>query len=399
MDILLEQFSKKIGRGDFAIRYIPTLIIVFFITGGVWNPNLSPIEGIILIIAGVYGISLCIQRLNDLELSRWYALLTLVPIVNLVFGVVLFTRKGNTVSTPTQTHKSNKWFVEIPAGETKNVSAKIVEAAVKPHEKTSAISTLPISTSLEPNHADELRTTSLIIVALVMIGGFVIYIFNKSQPISILQSSTPTTTTSQTPSPIPSSISSNPDYLKNPSAYLVDYDNKTSSEIPTGKMLWVEEIKNSVLLKVSYPIVKAGQNIIVFHDLQIPGLSTSIYGRAVDKSEPDPCEEKAAVDFLTRNLLHTEVFLSYEGMYDTTTWRLLMTTSNADVAYFIILNGYGMSNKWQMSLVKTDWSVGLLAYPGGKLASPRSLATLADELKDAQNVASLAKRGFWGTCQ
>jgi cell division protein FtsW (lipid II flippase) len=98
MNNFSEQFSKKISRGNFAIRYIPTTIIVFFITGGVWNADLSVAESLVLIVAGLYVILLCIQRLNDIELSKWYFLLSLIPIVNLVLGVILLTRKGKSAS-------------------------------------------------------------------------------------------------------------------------------------------------------------------------------------------------------------------------------------------------------------------------------------------------------------
>ena len=224
-------------------------------------------------------------------------------------------------------------------------------------------------------------------------------------------SSAPTTQAPILPSstvPTPTSAISNPDYLKDPSAYLVDYNNKTSSEIPVGNALWIEGIKNSVALKISYTIVKAGQNIIVFHDLQIPGLSTLTYWGFVDKREPETCREKAAVDFLNKNLLHTEVYLAYEGTVavplDSTyssTWRLLMPVSNGkdttDVALFVIWNGYGKipfnEPGWRFS--KTG--DGFLKYPTPFHLSSES--TPASELTDAQAVAFLAKRGFWGTCQ
>ncbi|MDO8600555.1 MAG: zinc ribbon domain-containing protein [bacterium] len=219
--------------------------------------------------------------------------------------------------------------------------------------------------------------------------------------LSVLPPQIPTPTPSPASPPSPSI--SNPDYLKDPSAYLVDYDNKISLQIQTGKALWVEKIKNSVTLKVSYSIVRAGQNIIVFHDLQIPGLSTLIYWGAVDKDEPNQCQEKAAIDFLTKNLLHTEVYLAYEGIQnDTTTWRLLMPASNgkdtADVAAFIVWNGYGKHpfNEPFYMFSKTGEG-SFLKYPTPYTLRPES--TPASELTDAQVVASLAKRGFWGTCK
>src|SRR3989344_4344326 len=125
MDTLLEPFSKKIGRGDFAIRYVFTAILVFFITGGVWNSNLSLSEGIILMVAGSYAILLAIQRLNDLGLSRWYILLSIIPIVNLIFGVALLSRKGKMVSVIAQNHEAGAGIKNTP-----NEIAKLEEKNV-----------------------------------------------------------------------------------------------------------------------------------------------------------------------------------------------------------------------------------------------------------------------------
>ncbi|MDO8600554.1 MAG: DUF805 domain-containing protein [bacterium] len=96
MNTLSEQFSKKIGRGTFALRYTPMAIIASLLTFGLSDSVVSPLEGLILIVMAPYALLLIIQRLNDLELSRWYALLTLIPLVNLVLGVTLLIRKKGT---------------------------------------------------------------------------------------------------------------------------------------------------------------------------------------------------------------------------------------------------------------------------------------------------------------
>ena len=98
MNNLSKLFSKKIGRGNFALCYIPTTIVAFFAIGGLSNYEITPFGGVVLIIAALYTILLVIQRLNDLEMSWWYLLLTLIPLVNLVLGMILLTRKGGGVS-------------------------------------------------------------------------------------------------------------------------------------------------------------------------------------------------------------------------------------------------------------------------------------------------------------
>lgn len=163
---------------------------------------------------------------------------------------------------------------------------------------------------------------------------------------------------------------SNPDYLKNPSAYLVDYDNKISAQIPTNKPLWVEAVINSSALKVSYSVIRAEKNIMVLNGIHIPGLDFS--------GEVGSCMDNVSIDFLNKNLLHTEVYLVSERNKK---WKLLMPASNAkdtvDISLFILQNGYGKRSLFEF---ESDHS------------NPK-------ELDDYQAVARLEGRGFWGMCK
>ena len=157
---------------------------------------------------------------------------------------------------------------------------------------------------------------------------------------------------------------------------------------------------DSVSLKVSYPIVKVGQNIIVFKIVGIPGLN---YTQPPTGGEKADCREESSIGFLNKNLLHTEVYLTFEGTESyspySTTWRLLTPTPNGedtmDVAAFIIQNGYG-STAFHIPAYSAQKSKGeFFKYPGAGFL----LVGYARNLQDEQEVARLAKRGFWGACQ
>ncbi len=93
---LSKLFSAKIGRGDFALRYFPTIFVVYFDSKYSFLPSIfgDILSGIILLALILYGILLVIQRINDLGWSRWSALLGLVPIVNIIFAMRLYFKKG-----------------------------------------------------------------------------------------------------------------------------------------------------------------------------------------------------------------------------------------------------------------------------------------------------------------
>lgn len=73
--------NHKTNRQQFATRYIICLLLTLFV----------PFIGLVAI---PYAIILIIWRLNSMKWSRWWALITLIPIANLILGVFLFLRKG-----------------------------------------------------------------------------------------------------------------------------------------------------------------------------------------------------------------------------------------------------------------------------------------------------------------
>lgn len=87
---------KKIGRlyfflGNFLINLPVAIINYYFIIFGF---NTSPILWIIFTIIALLWIFLIIKRLNDIGASRWWCLLILAPLVNLIFIISLFFIPG-----------------------------------------------------------------------------------------------------------------------------------------------------------------------------------------------------------------------------------------------------------------------------------------------------------------
>lgn len=164
----------------------------------------------------------------------------------------------------------------------------------------------------------------------------------------------------------------NPDYVANPPAYLVDIEEKVSSPIPIGQALWVESVVDPTTVRVSYTVQQAGAQIIDVQNLEIPSLQVPL---SVDHA----CWVPSAQSFLARTLLHRVVYLVRDSavgspyIANSTQYRLFMESAgpvrNApiDVAMYLVSNGYGGGSTY--------------------------------ELRKAQEVASLAGRGLWGTCK
>ena len=49
---------------------------------------------ILILLTTIYGFSITIRRLHDFNASGWWCLLGLIPFVNIIFGLVLFFKKG-----------------------------------------------------------------------------------------------------------------------------------------------------------------------------------------------------------------------------------------------------------------------------------------------------------------
>src|SRR3989344_685166 len=191
---------------------------------------------------------------------------------------------------------------------------------------------------------------------------------------------------------------SNPDYVNDPSAYVVDYEDKVSSDIPLGRALWVEEVADHHSLKVSYAINRVGIQILDFKTIHIPGLSEQpgtppgFPPSGWSATEAGGCWTSGAVSFLNSNLLHKVVYLvevdpladdsdPLARLLDSEGYMLQIedgTNETMDAAAFLIGSGHG--------------TVALGSEPSYSYP-----AVLKDELRRIQEVADLAGSGLWRT--
>ena len=284
---------------------------------------------------------------------------------------------------------------------------------------------------------DSSKELYFIAIALgVFFAVFLIVVLSANKPSDTLttipESSVPAPPTSPdfsgniskdtSPEPSKQETITNPDYLKNPSGYYIDQGNTIKSQTPTDKPLWVEEIVDSAVLEVSYPVVKAGENIIVVEHLGIPGLSQHQFYAPIFKTagctefslecikKASECTEKATIDFMKKYLLNKEVYLDPEEVVFGTIkgWRLQMVDidgkNKIDVAQFIGLNGYGFHYipspggfQYEGKIDYTDPKI--MEKYNKKLESLPYSSYQEKTLQDEIAVARLAKRGFWGTCE
>jgi len=202
------------------------------------------------------------------------------------------------------------------------------------------------------------------------------------------------------PPPPPNKDITNPDYLKNPSAYLVDFNNIIPTN-PRGNTLWVEGVVNSHTLKISYVINRAEEKILKVEKLLIPGLGdpggnrSILWGQArlVDRVE---CWENATMKFLQTNFLHTRVYFTNTG--PSKSYMLSYSDGTMgqrgylDLVDYVIKNGYGSLDSPEST---TRISVRYTPYSP---QSPQSRSYF-NRLESVERVASLAERGLWGECE
>lgn len=180
-------------------------------------------------------------------------------------------------------------------------------------------------------------------------------------------------------------VITNPAYLLYPQDFLVDYDEKISNLPEDDKSVWVEEIIDQRTIQVSYIILKEGESIITFRDVKIAGLSDYLSG----------CSKEKAVGFLKKFIEHKYIYLkrvNNSGVLSSSDYiirsayilgediepSLFADTASpetVDVAMTLIKNGYGISAYSDLF----DFS----AY---------------QKMKSMQEVAEVAKKGFWGLC-
>ena len=103
-------FKGRINRGRFLL-YIIVLSVISIVVTAVYTSAVQNLQApfasigfivalIILIISAVAGISAWVRRLHDVNLSGFYAFLMIVPLVNIILGLYLLFKPGD--SNPNQ---------------------------------------------------------------------------------------------------------------------------------------------------------------------------------------------------------------------------------------------------------------------------------------------------------
>ena len=207
------------------------------------------------------------------------------------------------------------------------------------------------------------------------------------------------------PSPQPLTIT-NPDYVSNPSTYLIDDTGKVPSPISDGQALWVEQILGPTKIKVSYTITQSESNILEIKDLFIPGLGWPKPSPSGDLSVGDVlkmshdtsthidgnCWSPQAQAFLTQNLLHKTVYVSKTSTKNT--YGVQVTEEQ-----FLIQNGPNDTRiDIAASIVDSGYGVVPINMDVDYSSSSMNRDPYESELYKDQQVASLAKRGAWGVC-
>ncbi|AII50992.1 DUF805 domain-containing protein [Hymenobacter sp. APR13] len=86
----------RLGRSDYALRLllalVPLLPASFLPAPQVWYEVL--LAGLVLAVSTALAALLSVRRLHDVYLSGWYALVLLVPLVNLLAYMLLAVRPG-----------------------------------------------------------------------------------------------------------------------------------------------------------------------------------------------------------------------------------------------------------------------------------------------------------------
>ncbi len=203
----------------------------------------------------------------------------------------------------------------------------------------------------------------------------------------------------------------NPAYLISPELFVIDERNIISDLPDDDKSVWVEEVIDENTIRVSYIILKGGENIITF-------ATVSLYGIGKTQSE---CFKGEAIKFLKKFIEHKYIYLS--GGYNyfpkktypkvpekfllkyVRIWKQDVNVSiisklhssitdnenEIEVNAAIVYLGYGMPTRYYPSFLLTRLAGENECY---YLDSAESIK-LRGSLENMEEFAKVAKRGFW----
>ncbi len=395
----MKNFFTLEGRID-CLSYFYILLFTVVVRLVTILMNLDSTPGSILsliILIGCTWVFVCavVKRFHDLDMSGANFWRLFIPLYNiyLMFGLLLF-RKG-TVGANT--------YGNDP------LESRVISA-----------SALPIISEKVEQVGGETKLI-FIIIAVALAVLFVAYLVVMNLPDDKSSNTSTTKSGSNVPTPQTSPITSdipkdtppeppktrpisNPDYVKNPSAYVVD--DSVFGKFSWGikdQIVWVEGSVDSDTLKFSAVIVRGGEKILKVVTYYIPWLQNfARYGNyeGLVKKEQltsnERCWEDGAREWLQQNIEGKRIAFLDEGPYY---YRYLELMGNyrwlvednsgkftVDLAAFVIANGYGRpgfdSEGAKKEYENRSYNTGYFRY-----------------LEDLEGVASLKKLGLWGSCQ
>ena len=237
-------------------------------------------------------------------------------------------------------------------------------------------------------------TWAIVFLIVSIINIVVLLLAQIPSPTPYPKPTPPITPISPITNPTSPSIS-NPDYLKNTSVYVVDDKNAINAGIYSDDVasLWVEDIYSPIGLKVSYVIERGGRKILKFGDIPLIRLDNlgwvPEYKLLKNVGESTlQCWRDGAVKFLRTNVLHKRVQLTLNeanAKIDTVLVEGSSGNPPIDILVMILGNGYGVPS----------YSASSLSWLNNN--DPYKIHLLY--LLDLTGIASLEKRGLWGTCQ
>jgi hypothetical protein len=209
-----------------------------------------------------------------------------------------------------------------------------------------------------------------------------------NEPITTTQS--PANTATITP-PIQKSDEqtiTNPEYLVDPSSFIVDKQNVVSANFPANTPVWVESVVDEINLQVSYPIIVSGKKILKIERLWFGSLSnySSISDNPVmetlrlqnrypsDMASFINCIRQATIFYMKNNIEHQYV-----------------ESKNTLSIYFSAFMGNGVTMNGNSLVPKiVDDGFGI----GAAMGSNFNVNNYSQEMQ----TAILSNAGMWGMC-
>lgn len=181
----------------------------------------------------------------------------------------------------------------------------------------------------------------------------------------------------------------NPEYLKSPGSFLVDWDMETKPLIPMlddkDNRVWVEDIIAYDTIRVSFPIIKANQKILVFSDVKI-----------LDSLYPyNDCAQGLLIESLVNLVNHKYISFSYSirMFHDDPFYFMTMSRDNLDPKWFGDLSKFPEEVDITNGLI----DIGQISTENWKcdLGYENDLCAYVGRLKEIGEVAKIKKIGYW----